>query len=75
MISLVLQKKANNNTIKLQEKQENNKIDKKSIRIIPFWGKKQNLHMWSGKFMGREGIKGYDIFLTGDAEMLEDNAD
>ena len=28
--------------------------------------------MWSGKFMARSGIKGYNVLLTGDTKNLED---
>ena len=42
-------------------------MDKKSIRIIPFSGKKEKWRKWSGKFMEITVIKGYDILLTGDS--------
>ena len=50
-------------------------MDEKSIRIIPFSSKKEKWRMRSGKFIARAGIKGYDILLTGDAEVPAGNAD
>ena len=50
-------------------------MDEKSIRIIPCLEKKENWHMWLGKFMSRAGIKRYYILLTGDAEIPADDSD
>ena len=43
-------------------------MDEKSIWIIPLTGEKEKWRMWSGKFMARAGIKGYDILLRGNME-------
>ena len=50
-------------------------MDEKSIRIIPFSGKKGKWNMWLAKFMARSGIRGYDILLKGDGETPADNAE
>ena len=50
-------------------------MDEKSIRIIPFSGKKEKWHIWSGKITARAGMKGYDILLAGDAEIMAENVD
>ena len=50
-------------------------MDEKSIRIIPFSGKREKWRMRSGKFMARARIKGNSTLLADDAEILADNAD
>ena len=47
----------------------------KAIRIIPFIGEKEKWRMWSGKFMARYGIKVYNVLITGDKKISEDDAD
>ena len=50
------------------------KMDEMSIKIIPFNGKIEWWNMWSGKFVERSGIKGYDIILIFRIETLPDKA-
>ena len=51
---------------KLRNTKERARMDKKTIRRIPFTGEKENWLIWSGKFVVRAGIKVYHILLPGD---------
>ena len=50
-------------------------MDENPIRITPFAGEKEKWCMWSGEFMARSVIKGYDVLLTGDKKILADDTD
>ena len=54
--------------------QEGTRMDKKTIRIIPFTGEKEKWHMWLGKFMAGAVIKGYYDLRTGAKEIQADDA-
>ena len=48
-------------------------MDKNRIQIIPFMGEKEIRCMSLVKFMERDGIKRYNILITGDTKILADN--
>ena len=49
-------------------------MDKNNINIVPFTGEKEKWHMWLGKFIEKDGMRGYSILLTGDMKIPADDA-